>query len=259
LEKKTINIPDSIVDKIEEFRKNVNKDITLKNKYSKSFNINNICKNIVVFDEDFQVYVLLQYDSNVGKHRYQGYSNEYDTTTCCVGRITLNTLQIVTHYEGEEQKSNIANKYKEIYTCNRAYSAIAVWDEEYQVYVILEGIAMYDNTMFRYKTHTSDKVLYLPHATVNHSNKTLSISTIPTALEFAESIRYLSFTCDNATADCEYIFVYHEPTENFIMFEQKSDGTWFCCGYVYWFNYCRAELDLDNLTLTIKTHDHDGL
>ena len=153
-----------------------------------------------------------------------------------------------------ENFDTIAAKYPNSYACDEFCSSIAVYDEEYGVYVVLvydwEGF-VFDHISYvvdeEYEcvgTLTGDVLTVTEHCTYEKNEAA--------AAEKYEGV----FTCENG---CDTIVVWDEDLGQYAIFEQDffNDGEYEFCYMLDepWGIYCVGTLDATTKVLTVTEHN----
>ena len=148
-ESAVIVFADDIMDRIDEVEKSLFYTKVITEKYNSVYNIVGAsweCPNVYVYDERYEVYILLsQNKSTSGKQvAFNSIEFDCDLSDCCLGTIDLQKkrVSIIQHSDEELIVEKLSIKYSNMYTASKTECLnVAVYDTEYNKYVLFKRVS----------------------------------------------------------------------------------------------------------------------
>ena len=254
--KKNVSFPSDILVEFERLQKSNGEYVspeTIYEKYGYEYQLDgNSCPNIVIYDQDYGVYVY--FERCDGVYSCIGFDYDKDNNTYCFAQMIDNTLYIDKHCTAENGPTTIEEKYAGPFTVSNAdCPKIVVYDSQFDTYVL-----------FSAKTTVPGEYIFkgtLNYAwenycigTVDVYTKTIKVTKHTNLDELLAALNGKLFDATNA-ADCYEINVYYEEYEAYLVFGREGDK-WKYVGGSMWGANCMGDINFDTLTLKTWYHEH---
>jgi hypothetical protein len=223
-------------------------ELYIKNKYAEMFVSNDTCENICIFDEELQEYIYF-YKLSSGSYLYEGHFDEFDEYSCFA---TLYDMKLVVneHSSQELMQNQLKEKYENKFTFEKGCTQIAIYDEEFDVYVIFEWLVnkyLYEGTV--------NNPGYACIGVADFETMTISIESHSDFETSVEDLEDLLFSVTEGVT-CELIDVYIDTEEFYAIFQRRDDGWYEYIGYSYALTNCKGTIDFDTSEIIILNHNH---
>lgn len=148
----------------------------MQEKYFGTFDCEKNCHKVGVYDSEYNKYAIFEKyiidDKNA--FMYIGYSELLDNDIClCEIDIDKHTLVLKEHSLKEIVGDKAYFKYKGLFTCNVDCKNIAVWDEEYQCYIVFRQ-DYFEEHKYKFSSYEKDVICCI--AQVDLTTYTLTIT-----------------------------------------------------------------------------------
>jgi hypothetical protein len=223
----------------------------IQTKYNGIYNgVDVECEKIAVYDDEYQVYIVLAYDWD--GYVYDSIVINIDDETC-IGTLSDGVIAVTEHSVYEQAAAEAAAKYDGVFTSEVVCDTIAVWDELIGQYAVFE-MDFFNDGEYEFVGIMDEPWGLYCVGTVDVTNKVLTVIEHNSVEVFVDSIKDKEFTLSGDTT-CENVYVEYE--DYYIFFYKNSNGSWGYCGSSNWApSGCEAIIDTVNNTLVIVEHSH---
>lgn len=226
--------------------------------------------NMIVYDEEFGVYVEISQPRNNGLCYMYDYSYEWDGIECCLVTINDGHISSIEHCQDcqaedaeKDLSEKLIQKYEGLFTCDDTCDGeIIIWDDEFKVYVIFDE-DFWNDGMFEVEdfldTYKNEPEITDCIGTIDMQNKTITITQHSEFRAYYNAIEDIDFVTTGATDDC-FIAIEYKDTGVYILFTGSNGiysayGTGSVSGGAE-MHCCSGEIDIENATLKIISHKH---